>query len=84
MILDHLTEEGRKTRNEMWLPVEKLGSSAPKLGRIKHEYEVEGDAVTVDRFIYLSGDTACEDSRAVRRLSRWPGMTAVAYRIRIE
>lgn len=62
VILDHLTEEGRKTRNEMWLPVEKLGSSAPKLGRIKHEYEVEGDAVTVDRFIYLSGDTACEDA----------------------
>lgn len=84
VILDHLTEEGRRTRNEMWLPVEKLGSSAPKLGRFKREYEVEGEIVRVSRFIYLAGDTAGEDAVVFAGFPNDQERRAVEYRIRIE
>lgn len=84
VILDHLTAEGRKTRSEVWMPVEKLGSSTPKLGRFKREYQVEGEVANVDRFVYLAGDKAGEDSVRFSSLPNQQERRAVEYRISIE
>ncbi|TBU89689.1 hypothetical protein DNJ99_16270 [Pseudomonas daroniae] len=84
VILDHLTEDGRKTRNEVWMPVEKLGSSTPKLGRFKREYQVEGDVAKVDRFVYVAGDKAGEDSVRFSSFPNQQERRAVEYRISIE
>lgn len=84
VILDHLTEEGRRTRSELWMPVEKLGSSTPRLGRWKREYQVEGDVAKVDRFVYLAGDKQGEDSVTFSSFPNQQERRAVEYRIRIE
>lgn len=84
VILDHLTEEGRTTHSEVWMPVEKLGSSTPKLGRFKREYQVEGEVANVDRFVYLAGDKVGEDSVRFSSLPNQQERRAVEYRISIE
>lgn len=84
VILDHLTEEGRRTRSELWMPVEKIGSSTPRLGRWKREYQVEGDVAKVDRFVYLAGDKPGEDSVTFSSFPNQQERRAVEYRIRIE
>jgi hypothetical protein len=84
VILDHLTEEGRKTRNELWMPVEKLGNSTPKLGRWKREYQVEGDVAKVDRYVYIAGEKNGEDSVSFSSFPDQQERRAVEYRIRIE
>lgn len=84
VILDHLSEEGRKTRINLWVPVEKMGNSTPKLGRWKREYKVDGDVAKVDRFVYLAGDKAGEDSVVFSSLHGGKERRAVEYRISIE
>lgn len=84
VVLDQLSEQGRKTRNELWTPVEKIGNSTPKLGRWKREYQVEGDVAKVDRFIYLAGATPGEDSVSFSSFAGQQERRAVEYRIRIE
>lgn len=84
VVLDQLSEEGRKTRSELWTPVEKIGNSTPKLGRWKREYQVEGDVAKVDRYIYLAGDTPGEDSVSFSSFPDQQERRAVEYRIRIE
>lgn len=84
VILDHLSEEGRKTRSEIWRPVEKMGNRTPRLGRWKREYKVDGDVAKVDRFVYLAGDKAGEDSVVFSSLHGGKERRAVEYRISIE
>lgn len=84
VILDHLSEEGRKTRMELWVPVEKMGNSTPRLGRWKREYKVAGDIAKVDRFVYLAGDKAGEDSVVFSSLHGGKERRAVEYRINIQ
>jgi len=84
VILDHLSEEGRKTRINLWMPVEKMGNSTPRLGRWKREYNVDGDVAKVDRFVYLAGDKAGEDSVVFSSLHGGKERRAVEYRISIE
>lgn len=84
VIIDQLTEEGRKTRHDLWMPLEKLGSSTPKLGRLKREYQVEGDVAKVDRFVYLAGDKSGEDSVLFASFPDGQERRAVEYRIIVE
>lgn len=84
VILDHLSEKGRKTRSEIWRPVEKMGNSTPKLGRWKREYQVDGDVAKVDRFVYLAGDKEGEDSVVFSSLPNGQERRAIEYRISIE
>lgn len=84
VVLDQLSEQGRKTRSELWTPVEKIGSSTPKLGRWKREYQVEGDVAKVDRFVYLAGEKPGEDSVTFSSFPNQQERRAVEYRIRIE
>lgn len=84
VVLDQLSEEGRKTRSELWMPVEKIGNSTPKLGRWKREYKVDGDIAKVDRFVYLAGNKAGQDSVVFSSFHGGKERRAVEYRIRIE
>ncbi|UQY34144.1 hypothetical protein K8U54_20920 [Pseudomonas fulva] len=84
VILDHLSEEGRRTRMNLWVPVEKMGNSTPRLGRWKREYEVDGDIAKVDRFVYLAGHKAGEDSVVFSSSHGGKERRAVEYRIGIE
>lgn len=84
VVLNQLSEEGRRTRNEIWIAVEKLGSSTPKLGRWKREYQVEGDVAKVDRYVYLAGVTPGEDSVSFSSFPNQKERRAIEYRIRIE
>lgn len=84
VVLDQLSEEGRKTRSELWTPVEKMGNSTPKLGRWKREYKVDGDIAKLDRFVYLAGNKAGQDSVVFSSFHGGKERRAVEYRIRIE
>lgn len=84
VILDSLSEAGRKTRNDVWLPVEKLGNSIPKLGRFTREYQVDGDVAKVDRFVYVAGERSGEDAVVFASFPSGQERRAVEYRIRIE
>ena len=84
VVLDQLSEQGRKTRNELWMPVEKLGNSTPKLGRWKREYQVDGDVAKVDRYVYIAGEETGEDSVSFSSFPDQQERRAVEYRIRIE
>ena len=84
VVLDQLSEEGRKTRSELWTPVEKMGNSTPKLGRWKREYKVDGDIARLDRFVYLAGNKAGQDSVVFSSFHGGKERRAVEYRIRIE
>jgi len=84
VVLDQLSEEGRKTRSELWTPVEKMGNSTPKLGRWTREYKVDGDIAKVDRFVYLAGDKAGEDSVVFSSFHSGKERRAVEYRMYVE
>lgn len=84
VVLDQLSVQGRKTRSVLWMPVEKIGNSTPKLGRWQREYKVDGDFAKVDRFFYLAGDTPGEDSVVFSSFPNGQERRAVEYRIRIE
>lgn len=84
VVLDQLSEEGRKARNELWIPVEKIGNSTPKLGRWKREYQVEGDVAKVDRYVYIAGEKTGEDSVSFSSFPDQQERRAVEYRILIE
>lgn len=84
VIIDQISAEGIKTRNELWRPVEKIGPSRTRLGRLKREYKVQGDVASVDRYLYIAGQQRGEDSL---RFASFPNQTerrAVEYRITIE
>lgn len=84
VILDQMSEEGRKTRNEIWQSVEKLGVSTTNLGRFKREYQVDGDVAKVDRYVYLAGSERGEDSVVFVSFHSGQERRAVEYRIRVE
>lgn len=84
VILDQLSAEGIKTRNELWQRVEKIGPSQPRLGRLKREYQLKGDVASVDRFVYIAGQQRGEDSLRFASFLQQTERRAVEYRITIE
>lgn len=81
---DQASAEGRKTWEQRWARVEKIGVMHPdKLGRLRREYRA-GASQRIDRYVYTAGQQAGEEEVVFAAFPDGKQIRAVAYRLIIH